>query len=125
MSGYLFRRLFKQDRRAKLPRLMRGLRRDMDYQRIDDREVQLALMTGRFRDADHVARFMARHNVSTAAEVIPLLPPKPKVNWRRRAQRWLMSIEGSTPSDPYQHEWEAAQSGDRRIVPTYRMSDDE
>jgi hypothetical protein len=115
MIRYLIKRLFLRSRRDKLPKLMRGLRRKMDYRTVADDEIALALMSGRFRDADHVVRFMTLHEISTAAEALALLPKRPPVDWRARLRRLLMSMEGSYQTDPYKREWERAVSGERKF----------
>lgn len=113
MIRYLIRRLFLRSRRDKLPRLMRGLRRKMDYRAIDESEITLALMSGRFRDADHARRFMQQHDVTTAAELLPLLPRRAPVDWRKRLRLLLISMAGESVTDPYEREWDRAINRER------------
>ncbi len=113
MIRYLIRRLFLRSKRDMLPKLLRGLRREMDYADIDEQEISLALMSGRFRDADHARRFMSEHGVTTAAELLPLLPKRAPVDWRKRLRLWLISVTGSYPTDPYEREWERATHRER------------
>ena len=102
----LYRDLFKhRSVRDKLPRLETTL---ANPDRLDiDPKVELLLMTGRIRDESRAWEVMEEMGVTEGYEAVRLLPPPPKVNWRKRVQNWLARLEGGYTSDP--HLWELSQ----------------
>lgn len=100
----LYRYLFKRGIRENLPPLQRSLTENIDPLELDD-DLQLVLMTGRVRDIHEARRLMAKYEVTTGAELLGKLPPRPPVDWRRRFQRWLAQLEGAYEHDPHRDEW--------------------
>jgi hypothetical protein len=106
MIKHIYRNLFRQSRRSQLPRLMPALRREFDPRAIDDEELGIAMMTGRFRDIEQCRRTFAAYNVTTALDLMSRLPPPRKPSWRRRLLWWLQILEGGYKRDPWRAEYE-------------------
>lgn len=103
--------LFGQSRRDKLPHLKRSL--SEEYSPVDlESEIQLVLMTGLVRDPAAARQLMEKYQVSTAAELLEMLPT-PHVDWQGRFRRWLQTLEGSYASDPHRDELKRTIGFDR------------
>lgn len=95
--------LFRQSAHEKLPRLPHTLADKFDPLELDP-DIQLALMTGLVRDPHEARKLMAKYEAKNGAELLARLPPPPRVDWRRRFQSWLCSLEGAYQSDPHKEE---------------------
>jgi hypothetical protein len=99
----LYKNLFKERSiREKLPRLESELA-NPDRLEIDP-NIEILLMTGRIRDESRARELMEEMGVDQGYEAVRLLPPPPKVNWRRRLQAWLAHLEGAYMSNPHSSE---------------------
>ena len=97
---HLIRYLTHVDRREKLPRLANTLTNQYSAADIDDKEIELVLMMGVAKDPEGARQVLNRYGVSTAAELLPLLP-EPRANWRERLHRWFIWICGAYEHDPH------------------------
>ncbi|MCL4248319.1 MAG: hypothetical protein KJ065_09250 [Anaerolineae bacterium] len=111
----LYRILFRQHRRSRLPRFVRGFHREYEAIDIDDADMQVALGSGRFRDPWHVVGMLHKYGAADVYELLEMLPKRKGVNWRRRFRRWLLYVEGSEVSDPFRREWQSIKNGERRL----------
>jgi hypothetical protein len=99
----LYRDLFKhRSVRDKLPKLETTL---ANPDRLElNPEVEMLLLTGRIRDESRAWEVMQEMGVKYGHEAVKLLPPPPKVNWRKRVQNWFARLEGGYTSDPHAQE---------------------
>lgn len=66
-------------------------------------EIRLVLMTGRVRDEAGARALLDEYGVTTAADLLPLLPQaRPPV--MKRLNRWLQLIEAAYGTDPHYDE---------------------
>jgi hypothetical protein len=65
-----------------------------------DRDVELIILSGRAKDPIGAARLMAQYNVSTASELLPLLPRRRRPSVRTRMRQWMQRLLGVTEHDP-------------------------
>jgi hypothetical protein len=100
---FILLKAFKYFHRSQpLPKLPRQLVTEFDPSCCSDDEL-IVFMAGAARDRHHVARLMRRYCVSTAAELLPLLPKTKPPSLRKRVLDWLRRLEGSTAYDPLAH----------------------
>lgn len=94
----LYKHIFRRSIRESLPRLDNSLTVNYDRTALTEDE-RLILLRGVAKDPAEARRIMREYGASNAVELLALLP-KPKINWRRRLRRWLLTLEGSHQSDP-------------------------
>ena len=73
-----------------------------------DRDVELIILAGRAKDPTGAARLMQKYNVSTASELLPLLPKRHRPSVRARMRQWVQRLLGVTEYDPMTHRHEQA-----------------
>lgn len=95
----LIKSIFAKTLHEQLPRLENTLTADYDPAFLSDDEY-LILLAGVAKDPNEARRLMEEYHVSTAHELLQVLPKK-KINWLRRWKRWTQSLEGSYNSDPF------------------------
>lgn len=95
----LIKYLFRLSRQSRLPHLETSLVTKTDAAIAPD-EIRLVLMTGLVRDEAGARALLLRYNVTTAAELLPLLP-KPRPPVLRRLRAWIQLLEGAYSSDPH------------------------
>ncbi len=97
----LVKQLNKQHRIARLPTELINTYKVGEQ----DADTLLILMSAQARDPHAVQRLMQRYNVTSAAELIPLLPKRKRPNWKKRLLNWLRRLEGSYAADPIHREF--------------------
>ncbi len=104
----LLKYLMRQTIYRKLPKLRRTMRLSFDPASLDE-ETMLVMMMGIARDPVGVSRLLEEYHVSTAAELLKVLPPPPPPDWRGRLRSWWQLVEGSRPTDPHLEEHKKAR----------------
>jgi hypothetical protein len=69
----------------------------------------LIMMTARAKDPHAVNRLKSKYGADTAAQLIPLLPPRRRPTLRQRLRTWGQRLEGSYAADPYRMELRRAR----------------
>lgn len=110
----LYKRIFGEHKRDRLPKLMKGYKKDYEGADIDERDIELALMSGRFRDPDHVRKAWLIFEAVDINDLLAKLPARTPLNWRRRIRLWLYSIECSEPTDPWRKDFKNVYAGAAR-----------
>lgn len=100
----LLRYLFRQTERDLLPKLKNHLTTQFDRSEEIDWETELVLMRGLVRDPRQVRALMEQYEVTTAQELLEVLPEPTGPNWRGRFSRWIQHVEGSYARDPHLEE---------------------
>lgn len=90
--------------RERLPQLHRQVWSPFDATDVDP-EIHLILMAGVAPDPDAAADLLREYKVTTAAELLTLLPRR-SFNIMRKLRNLLMRIEGSYPSDPHKQDYQ-------------------
>lgn len=89
--------------RRNLPRLHQSLMADVDPATLTADEY-LILLAGLVKDDDEARKLMAKYKVTSAPELLRVLPP-PKVDRWRKLRRWIQALEGSEATNPHAHDW--------------------
>jgi hypothetical protein len=98
----LIRYLFHMRPQSKLPPLETSLVTTFNPAHSPE-EIRLVLMTGRVRDEAGARALLDEYGVTTAADLLPLLPQAhPPV--MKRLNRWLQLVEGAYGTDPHYDE---------------------
>ncbi|MBN8594807.1 MAG: hypothetical protein J0M33_23830 [Anaerolineae bacterium] len=89
----------KETRKDKLPRLAPSLTTYWKPEDLDD-QIELMMMSGRFRDVYAAREWLEQCQVQTAREALALLPKRKRKSWLHRLKLWAQGLEGSYPTDP-------------------------
>ena len=79
-----------------------------------DRESELVMMAGAAKDPTAAGKLLKKYNVTTAAQLLPLLPKHKKPSLQSRLLRWAQRLEGSHSYDQLEHEIRHAHTGRRK-----------
>lgn len=96
----LWRLLWRMDKRDHLPRLSRDLHDEYNPEHIDTLEIELVLGLGVAPDVKSAKDLLEKYNVTTAAELEPLLPKKQR-RFGARLWRYIGYLDGSYETNPY------------------------
>lgn len=99
----LIRHFTKQRDQEKLPRLKRHLVNADEYRDAITPDIEMILMRGVWRDPVKAQVWLDQFGGDLQA-ALKALPVPQKPDWRKRFKAWLMTLEGSTASDPHKKE---------------------
>ena len=97
----VIKHIFRRTIREQLPRLQNTLTSQYDPASISDDE-RLIMQAGVVKSPQEARRLLTAYNATNAVELLTMLPDH-RPDYKKRFQRFLFSIEGSYPSNPYKH----------------------